>query len=104
MQRLWFGRPGLTPFVVAAGYRILRGLVAAILTQMSGPRVYLRCSVAWQRVPVATSLSSFALPQKAAIDAVHIALAAVHGMDFLLTWNCTHIANAALRPRIESLC
>ncbi len=49
-------------------------------------------------------LSSFALPQKATIDAVHIALAAVHGMDFLLTWNCTHIANAALRPRIESLC
>jgi predicted nucleic acid-binding protein len=49
-------------------------------------------------------LSSLALPRKAAIDAVHIALAAVHGVDFLLTWNCTHIANAALRPRIEALC
>jgi hypothetical protein len=49
-------------------------------------------------------LTEVALPQKAAIDAVHIALAAVHGMDFLLTWNCTHIANAERRPQIETLC
>jgi hypothetical protein len=49
-------------------------------------------------------LRSAALPQKAAIEAVHIALAAVHGMDFLLTWNCTHIANAIMRPRIEAVC
>lgn len=27
-----------------------------------------------------------------------------NGMDFLLTWNCTHIANAAFRPVIESEC
>jgi hypothetical protein len=44
------------------------------------------------------------LPPKAQIDAFHIAVAAVHGIDYLLTWNCTHIHNAALRPRIESLC
>ena len=37
------------------------------------------------------------LPKKAAIDALHIGVAAVHGMDYLLTWNCTHIANAAIR-------
>lgn len=49
-------------------------------------------------------LRSAALPQKAAIDAVHVALAAVHGMDFLLTWNCTHIANAIMRPKIEMVC
>jgi len=34
------------------------------------------------------------LPRKAAIDAVHIALATVHRMDILLTWNCKHLANA----------
>jgi hypothetical protein len=28
----------------------------------------------------------------------------VNGMDYLLTWNCTHIASAALRGRIESVC
>jgi len=44
------------------------------------------------------------LPDKAALDAVHIALAVVHGMDYLLTWNCTHIANAALRSKIETAC
>lgn len=44
------------------------------------------------------------LPDRAALDALHIALAAVHGMDYLLTWNCTHIANAAFREPIESVC
>jgi hypothetical protein len=44
------------------------------------------------------------LPPRAAADAVHIALSIVNGMDFLLTWNCTHIANAANRPIIESVC
>lgn len=45
-----------------------------------------------------------AVPAKAAIDALHIALAAVHGMDYLLTWNCAHIANATTRGRIEAGC
>jgi hypothetical protein len=44
------------------------------------------------------------LPARAAADAVHIALTVVNRVDFLLTWNCTHIANAALRPAIESAC
>lgn len=44
------------------------------------------------------------LPAKARIDALHIAIATVHGMDYLLTWNCKHIANASLRGRIEDLC
>ena len=38
------------------------------------------------------------LPPRAGADALHIAVAACHGMDFLLTWNCAHIANAELRP------
>jgi hypothetical protein len=44
------------------------------------------------------------LPAQARIDALHVAMAAVHGMDYLLTWNCRHIANAALRGKIEGLC
>ncbi len=44
------------------------------------------------------------LPEKAAADSLHIATAAVHGMQYLLTWNCTHIANVALRPQIEAVC
>jgi hypothetical protein len=44
------------------------------------------------------------LPERATADALHIATAAVHGMDYLLTWNCTHIANVTLRGRIEAVC
>ncbi len=44
------------------------------------------------------------LPEKAQVDALHIAVATVHGMEYLLTWNCTHIANAILRPQIETIC
>ncbi len=36
------------------------------------------------------------LPAKAADDALHLAFAAVHEIDFLLTWNCRHLANAEL--------
>lgn len=45
-----------------------------------------------------------ALPAKAEIDAYHVAIAAVNGIDYLLTWNCTHIANASTRPKIEATC
>ncbi|HUT88160.1 MAG TPA: type II toxin-antitoxin system VapC family toxin [Thermoguttaceae bacterium] len=44
------------------------------------------------------------LPEKAAIDALHISVAAVNGVQYLLTWNCKHIANPSLRPGIERVC
>ena len=43
------------------------------------------------------------IPREHAADALHIAMAAVNGIDYLLTWNCKHLANAAHRSRIESL-
>jgi len=49
-------------------------------------------------------LSAGALPAKARLDALHIAVAAVNGVQYLLTWNCRHLANAALRPIIEDTC
>lgn len=44
------------------------------------------------------------VPAKAADDALHIALAAVHGVHFLLTWNCTHINNVATIEKIRKVC
>ncbi|MFM9903240.1 MAG: type II toxin-antitoxin system VapC family toxin [Pyrinomonadaceae bacterium] len=44
------------------------------------------------------------LPEKAAADAVHIATAAASGMDYLLTWNLKHIANAKMQDAIRDLC
>ncbi len=45
-----------------------------------------------------------AVPRQAAEDALHIAIAATHGVDYLLTWNCRHLANATMRIRIEETC
>jgi len=44
------------------------------------------------------------VPEKAATDAAHVPLATVHGVEYLLTWNCTHIVNAEMRTGIERVC
>ena len=44
------------------------------------------------------------LPEKAALDALHIAAAVSAGVEYLLTWNFKHLANAAMRSKIESMC
>ena len=49
-------------------------------------------------------LRAGALPAKAADDALHVAVAATKAIPFLLTWNCRHLANARMRPMIESVC
>lgn len=43
------------------------------------------------------------LPPTANIDAIHIAAATVHGMDYLLTWNCKHIANAQIQGKLAEI-
>ena len=44
------------------------------------------------------------LPEKAADDALHVAVAAVNALDYLLTWNCRHIDNAETKPQIRTIC
>ena len=44
------------------------------------------------------------IPKKAATDAAHIAIASVHSMDYMLTWNCTHIANAEIYKEVQIVC
>ncbi|MFM9912696.1 MAG: type II toxin-antitoxin system VapC family toxin [Methylophilaceae bacterium] len=63
-------------------------------------------------LPITTKISELAeflllgggLPEKARLDALHIACAAYHEMDVLLTWNCTHIANPTQLPVMRGLC
>jgi predicted nucleic acid-binding protein len=43
------------------------------------------------------------LPPKANVDAIHIAAATIHGMDYLLTWNCKHIANAQIQGKLAQI-
>jgi hypothetical protein len=44
------------------------------------------------------------IPRQSIEDALHIAIAAVNGMDYLVTWNFKHIANASMRSNIELVC
>jgi hypothetical protein len=102
----WQGRGRFDLFVSEAVLQEAAGGDSAAAT---------RRIVALQGIPVlavteaAASLArdlvaGHAVPAKAAVDAVHIAVAAVNGMDFLLTWNCAHIANAATRAMIDRVC
>jgi hypothetical protein len=49
-------------------------------------------------------LATGLIPARAVTDAAHIGLAAAHGMDFLLTWNCRHIHNAFIERRLAGIC
>jgi hypothetical protein len=49
-------------------------------------------------------LQSGIMPEKAARDAAHIAVSAVHGIDYLMTWNCAHIANAMIVKTVQAIC
>jgi hypothetical protein len=44
------------------------------------------------------------LPAHAVRDAAHVAVTAVHAIDYLLTWNCKHLANAQIARRIGWVC
>src|SRR5262245_15915785 len=62
-----------------------------------------------ETTPAALALSkelvrAGALPAKAAGDALHIAIAATQKVPYLLTWNCRHLANATMRPLVDSVC
>lgn len=48
-------------------------------------------------------VSEGVIPQQYGGDALHIAISAVNGIDFLLTWNCKHLANAIRRQQIETI-
>ena len=43
------------------------------------------------------------IPREATADALHIAIAAVNGIDYLLTWDCRHLANASFRVQTAAL-
>lgn len=43
------------------------------------------------------------LPPKVTDDLAHVAIAAVYGMDYLLTWNCAHIANPHWQPKVAAV-
>ena len=77
------------PEMAKARLEILRGLRILPVTEAAGDL---------GRKLVASGLA----PAVASPDAVHVALASVHGIDFLVTWNCKHIANPQTRERTRT--
>ena len=49
-------------------------------------------------------IASGVITKNSPTDAAHIAVAAIHGMQFLMTWNCAHIANAEISSIVEKIC
>ena len=49
-------------------------------------------------------LSSSVMPPQAIRDAAHLAVATVHNINYLLTWNCKHLANAQMIRRLSDVC
>jgi predicted nucleic acid-binding protein len=66
--------------------------------------ITLLAETAESRVLARRLLAVGGLPAKAASDALHIAIATVHGMDYLVTWNCKHIANARMLRFVGETC
>ncbi len=103
LRRLWAWRPTRTPIQdepthdeASAGDP---GLAAERLQLLDGiPLLPLDPQIG---VIAKEIMSRAILPPKASIDALHIAAVARHGIQYLLTWNCKHIANAKLLPRIH---
>ena len=48
-------------------------------------------------------LKTLPLPANAGADALHLALAVVNGMDYLLTWNCRHIARGSVKRALPAV-
>ncbi|HVF61528.1 MAG TPA: type II toxin-antitoxin system VapC family toxin [Thermoanaerobaculia bacterium] len=107
MTREWWDQRGrydlyVSPAVLTEVARGNTDAAADRLAALEGLAVLALTSAASQ---LAERLVRFgAMPSKAIVDAVHIAVAAVHGMDYLLTWNLAHIANARIRGTVEAAC
>jgi len=52
----------------------------------------------------AAILQAKVIPEKAARDAAHIAVSAVHAIEYLMTWNCAHLANAMIIKDVQRIC
>ena len=82
-----------------------RGDAAVAAARVAIARELRLAQVTREALDLAAALVAGAgVPKKANEDALHIATAAANGLDYLLTWNCTHIANAVTIPRVNEIC
>ena len=105
-RRWWETRRGafslvVSPVVLQEAQQGDPGYALARMSAMTGIPVV---DISDQARTIAAALiREKALPEKAAVDALHIAIAADAQSQFLLTWNFRHIANAQMRGKIEAI-
>ena len=101
-RRWWESRDTYDVFISDVVLRECRaGDSSAAMLRLESLKGIDSLSVTPSVVEVAESLlEKKIIPEKAAEDALHIAVATVHNMDFLLTWNCKHIANPIIQAGI----
>jgi hypothetical protein len=103
-RRWWDRRKLYRCFVSDVLIRECRaGDPAAARRRLDALREFSSLAINDQASEIAESLLALStVPKKAAEDALHVAIATAHGMDFLLTWNCRHIANPIIQTRIAA--
>ena len=106
--RLWW-RDAAARFELVASQLVLREAAAGDADAAKDRLAALASITLLDATEEATELAeqlihSGAIPVKAAEDAAHIAIAVTNGADYLVTWNCRHIANATMRTHIEQVC
>ena len=79
------------------------GRVSNLVSRGIGSPISLNVTAAPDGERLAAAFLESALPTKAARDAAHLAIAAVGGVKYLLTWNCNHLANAQILDRFEPI-
>ena len=101
-QRLVHFRPFISTFVLdeaAAGDHVVSQVRVAALRGIPLLDITQEVETLAQRF-----VRAGVVPRSKVLDAYHVCVAAVHGVDYLVTWNCAHIANAEMREAIEALC
>lgn len=105
VTRRWWDRRNLYRcFVSDVVIRECRaGDPTAALRRLDAIREFSSLAINDQAIEIAEALLDMGIvPKKAAEDALHVAIATAHGMDFLLTWNCRHIANPVIQAGIAA--
>lgn len=102
-RQWWAGRTRFDLFVSrVVGAEVRRGDVRAAARRMAALRGIPRLALRREAVRLADDIvRKGALPAKARVDALHVGVAATHGIGYLLTWNLRHLANAVIRGKIE---
>lgn len=106
ITRQWWGRRDRFDLYVSRAVvaEARRGNPDAAARRLDAIRGIPRLARSSRVVEVARTLvQRGTLPAQAGMDAAHVGIAAVHGMEYLVTWNLRHLANASIRGKIEEV-